>query len=98
VVSRRGVAPASAADLHGPSDEAHGNRVFLRHYGVHIAGPHPAAGLPRSPADARAASTATSHDMPRGGGRRWNGRRPGALLAWSEGEASRMPPPSPADR
>jgi hypothetical protein len=53
----RGVEFAAAApgDLAGESDEAYGFRVFLRHYCVHLAGPDPARGLPRYPADARAA-------------------------------------------
>jgi hypothetical protein len=49
------IAAASAADLAGNSDAAYGNRVFLRHYCVHLAGPDPARGLPAFPADARAA-------------------------------------------
>jgi uncharacterized protein len=49
------VAAATAADLAGDSDAAYGNRVFLRHYCVHLAGPDPASGLPAFPADARAA-------------------------------------------
>jgi uncharacterized protein len=48
-------APAAPGDLAGESDEAYGFRVFLRHYCVHLAGPDPARGLPRFPADARAA-------------------------------------------
>lgn len=53
----RGVEIAAAApgDLAGGSDEAYGFRVFLRHYCVHLAGPDCAHGLPRFPADARAA-------------------------------------------
>lgn len=49
------VAAATGADLAGDSDAAYGNRVFLRHYCVHLAGPDPARGLPAFPADARAA-------------------------------------------
>jgi hypothetical protein len=49
------VAAFAAADLAGESDEAYGNRVFLRHYCVHLTGPDPAALLPAFPADARAA-------------------------------------------
>jgi uncharacterized protein len=41
--------------LAGEADEAYGNRVFLRHYCVHLAGQDHAHGLPRFPADARAA-------------------------------------------
>jgi hypothetical protein len=44
-----------AAGLAGDSDAAYGNRVFLRHYCVHLAGPDPAAALSAFPADARAA-------------------------------------------
>jgi hypothetical protein len=53
----RGVelAPSAPADLVGESDLAYGNRVFLRHYSVHLAGPDPAADLAAFPADARAA-------------------------------------------
>lgn len=53
----RGVepAPVGPGDLVGDSDEAYGNRVFLRHYAVHLTGPDVAAGLPAYPADARAA-------------------------------------------
>jgi predicted nucleotidyltransferase len=42
-------------DLVGETDEAYGNRVFLRHYCVHLAGPDYAHSLPRFPADTRAA-------------------------------------------
>lgn len=49
------VAAATADDLAGDSDGAYGNRVFLRHYCVHLAGPDPASELPAFPADARAA-------------------------------------------
>jgi hypothetical protein len=41
--------------LDGEGDEAYGNRAFLRHYCAHVAGPDPARGLPRFPADVRAA-------------------------------------------
>jgi nucleotidyltransferase-like protein len=53
----RGVEIAAAApgDLAGGSDGAYGFRVFLRHYCIHLAGPDYARGLPRFPADARAA-------------------------------------------
>lgn len=49
------VAAAAAGDLVGESDEAYGNRVFLRHYCIHLAGPDHAVGLAAFPADARAA-------------------------------------------
>jgi uncharacterized protein len=53
----RGIEIAAIApdDLVGETDEAYGNRVFLRHYCVHLAGPDYAHSLPRFPADARAA-------------------------------------------
>lgn len=49
------IAAADAVDFVGETDEAYGNRVFLRHYCVHLAGPDHAVGLPLFPADARAA-------------------------------------------
>lgn len=49
------IAVSHPADLTGTGDQAHGNRVFLRHYCVHLRGPDPAAGLPPYLADARAA-------------------------------------------
>jgi uncharacterized protein len=49
------VAAATASDFAGDTDAAYGNRVFLRHYCVHLAGPDPSAPLPAFPADARAA-------------------------------------------
>jgi len=49
------VAAATAADFGGDTDVAYGNRVFLRHYCVHLAGPDPSAAWPAFPADARAA-------------------------------------------
>ena len=49
------VAAAAAEDHDGDSDAAYGNRVFLRHYCVHLTGPDPSAALPSFPADARAA-------------------------------------------
>jgi uncharacterized protein len=49
------IAPAQPEDFVGQQDEPYGNRVFLRHYCVHLLGPDPQAGLPRFPADARAA-------------------------------------------
>jgi uncharacterized protein len=53
----RGVEIASfdADDLAADTDEAYGNRAFLRHYCVHLEGPDAAALLPDFPADARAA-------------------------------------------
>jgi Nucleotidyltransferase domain. len=53
----RGVelAPAQPGDLVGDEDEAYGNRVFLRHYCVHLQGPDRQAGLSPFRADARAA-------------------------------------------
>lgn len=49
------IAAASADDYLGEGDEAYGNRVFLRHYCAHLAGPDPGEALPGFPADARAA-------------------------------------------
>jgi hypothetical protein len=53
----RGVelAPAQPEDLVGDDDAAYGNRVFLRHYCVHLQGPDRQADLPNFRADARAA-------------------------------------------
>ncbi|WP_328530033.1 hypothetical protein OG984_02160 [Nocardioides sp. NBC_00368] len=53
----RGVEIAAMAsdDYVGEGAEAYGNRVFLRHYCVHLAGPDRGADLPEFPADARAA-------------------------------------------
>lgn len=49
------IAAASSDDYLGEGDEAYGNRVFLRHYCAHLAGPDPGAALPAFPADAGAA-------------------------------------------
>lgn len=49
------VSAVTADDLAGDTDAAYGNRVFLRHYCVHLAGPDLSNGLPAFPADARAA-------------------------------------------
>ena len=49
------IAAMMPGDMAGDTDEAYGNRVFLRHYCVHLAGQDHARGLPRFPADARAA-------------------------------------------
>ncbi|MFE6510780.1 hypothetical protein ACFVDI_26965 [Nocardioides sp. NPDC057767] len=49
------IAPVMSDDYVGEGDEAYGNRVFLRHYCLHLAGPDPGAALPGFPADARAA-------------------------------------------
>ncbi|MEU4385708.1 nucleotidyltransferase domain-containing protein [Promicromonospora sp. NPDC023805] len=49
------VAAMTSADLQGDTDEAHGIRVFLRHYCVHLTGTDVSAGLPVFRADARAA-------------------------------------------
>jgi uncharacterized protein len=48
------IGAASEADFAGGGDEAYGNRVFLRHYCVHVAGPALPV-EPPFPADARAA-------------------------------------------
>ncbi len=49
------IAPAQPGDFVGEHDEAYGNRVFLRHYCVHVSGPDVRSGLPEFPADVRAA-------------------------------------------
>ncbi len=49
------IAPAGWEGLEAEGDEAHGLRVFLRHYCVHLAGDDPARDLPAFPADERAA-------------------------------------------
>jgi uncharacterized protein len=49
------IAAATPDDLVGGSDGAYGFQVFLRHYCIHLAGPDYGPGLPRFPADARAA-------------------------------------------
>jgi hypothetical protein len=77
-----GIAVAQAPDLVGDGDAAYGNRVFLRHYCVHLCGPPLHVGLPAFPADRRAArglnGDIDSH------ARRWRsdlerGCRPGVL-------------------
>jgi hypothetical protein len=49
------VAVAEPHDYVGDGDEAYGNRVFLRHYCVHVAGPDDRVALPDFPGDIRAA-------------------------------------------
>lgn len=49
------VAAGRFDDYHAPTDEGHGNRVFLRHYCVTIAGRPPLENDAPFPADARAA-------------------------------------------
>jgi len=49
------VAPVRRAGYEGASDGSYGNRVFLRHYRVHLAGPDPRAALADFPADRAAA-------------------------------------------
>lgn len=49
------IAAMTPRDVASETDEGYGNRVFLRHYCVHLAGPDHAHRLPRFPADARAA-------------------------------------------
>jgi hypothetical protein len=49
------VSAITAADLARNDDAGYGDRVFLRHYCVHLAGPDPSAALPAFPADIRAA-------------------------------------------
>lgn len=49
------IGPADASDYRGPGDEAHGNRIFLRHYCVHLAGPEVGGTQPGFAADLAAA-------------------------------------------
>lgn len=49
------IGPAQMSDYEGPGDETYGNRVFLRHYCVHLAGLDVAAGLPAFAANEKAA-------------------------------------------
>ena len=49
------IAVAQPTDLVGTGDAVYGNRVFLRHYCVHLCGPELHVGLPDFPADRRAA-------------------------------------------
>ncbi len=49
------IAAAQHGDFVGDTDEAHGGRVFLRHYCVHLGGPDPSSALPDFVGDARAA-------------------------------------------
>jgi uncharacterized protein len=58
------IGPAQPSDYDGPDDEAYGNRVFLRHYCVHLAGPDFGRDLPAYPAD-RAAARGFNGDIGR---------------------------------
>jgi uncharacterized protein len=49
------IGAAELGDYLGDDDEAYGNRVFLRHYCVHLEGPNGQASLPNFAGDARAA-------------------------------------------
>lgn len=49
------VATAYSPDYERDDDESYGNRVFLRHYCVHLVGPDVGSTLPRSPGDTLAA-------------------------------------------
>lgn len=49
------IAAARRDDYIGEEDEAYGNRVFLRHYCVHLTGPDQRSSLPSFAGDARAA-------------------------------------------
>jgi len=49
------IATAERDNYLGDDDEAYGNRVFLRHYCVHLEGPDAQASLPNFAGDARAA-------------------------------------------
>ena len=50
-----GIAAASPGDFIGDGDEAYGNRVFLHHYCIHLAGPDHDAATAGFPGDQRAA-------------------------------------------
>jgi hypothetical protein len=76
------IAVAQAPDLVGEGDAAYGNRVFLRHYCVHLCGPPLHVELPAFPADRRAARGFNGDIGTHA--RRWRsdlerGGRPGAL-------------------
>jgi hypothetical protein len=49
------IAPSTSDDYNKPTDESYGNRVFLRHYCVHLTGPVRPVEAAGFPADARAA-------------------------------------------
>ena len=49
------IGAARASDYLGDTDAVYGNRVFLRHYCVHVSGPSRHDSLPDFPADVRAA-------------------------------------------
>ena len=49
------IGPAQPEDFIGEDDRPYGNRVFLKHYCVLLAGPNRHAAMPRADADARAA-------------------------------------------
>jgi hypothetical protein len=49
------IGPAQLSDYEGFDDQAYGNRVFLRHYCVHLSGPDVGQGLSDFPADEAAA-------------------------------------------
>ena len=49
------IGAAELGDYLGDDDESYGNRVFLRHYCVHLEGPNGQASLPEFAGDARAA-------------------------------------------
>lgn len=67
----RGVAiGAWTPDDLGEGDAGYGNRIFLKHYCAHLAGPNPAAALPAFRGDARAA-------------RGFNGDLPAVVKRWN---------------
>lgn len=79
------VGAGQPADHQGDDDEAHGNRAFLRHYCVLLAGDDVTAGWPPFPADVRAA-------------RGFNGDLATCLARWRRegGAASRLDRPQAA--
>lgn len=69
------VGAAELSDYDGVGDKAYGDRVFLRHYCVHLAGPDVAQGWPEFPAD-RAAARGFNGDIGRCAAR-WRAELPG---------------------
>lgn len=65
------VAAGQSSGYEGSGDEAYGNRVFLRHYCVHLSGPDPRSALPEFRAD-RAAARGFNGDID-AYARRWLG-------------------------
>ena len=85
------VAVAESIDYFGDGDEAYGNRVFLRHYCVHLEGPDGRVSLPDYPGDVRAAR-GFNGDIEQHA-QRWSQIDPSAaevmtLLRWAEGDVA----------